>query len=181
MALLRALLLMLSLAAATAAAEERRGRDAALDALFHDLAIAPSAEAAREIEAEIRSIWFEAPDERSAFLMEVALERRFGADRAGAVYALDELIRNYPDYAEAWNQRASVLYSQGNLDQALRDIEETLAREPRHFPALAGKATIHLRRGEIKAAQEALIAATRINPWLAERRHLDPALIERRL
>jgi tetratricopeptide (TPR) repeat protein len=156
-------------------------RAIALDGLFDRLERAANDAAAREIEAEIRAVWWTAPDERSAFLMMVADERRRFGDKAGAVYALDELIRGYPDYAEAWNQRATVLFTQGNYDQSLRDIAECLAREPRHYAAMAGKAMIHLRRGEDEAAQETLLRATRINPWLPERRFLDPDRIERRL
>jgi tetratricopeptide (TPR) repeat protein len=72
-----------------------------------------------------------------------------------------------PGFAEAWNKRASLLYSLGRLDDAARSIVETLAREPRHFLAMAGLGLIHLQIGYLEEALRAFDYALRINPHLA--------------
>lgn len=72
-----------------------------------------------------------------------------------------------PHYAEAWNRRASVLYSMGRLDAAIRSIAETLAREPRHFLAIAGLGLIYLQRGHLEEALRAFDHALSINPHLS--------------
>ena len=49
---------------------------------------------------------------------------------------------NRPDYAEGWNKRATAYYLRGEYSASLRDVRETLRREPRHFGALSGWAAM---------------------------------------
>jgi Tfp pilus assembly protein PilF len=79
------------------------------------------------------------------------------------------LIAIAPDWAEAWNQRATMRYVQGQYDASLADIEETLAREPRHFGAMAGMALILVQQGRARQAQAILRTAVSIHPFLRER------------
>ena len=48
-------------------------------------------------------------------------------------------------------------------------MAETLAREPRHFGALAGRAVIRLRQLKPALARQNMIEALKVNPWLRER------------
>ena len=139
------------------------------DRLFRFLASAASEDQARAVEAEIWSHWLEAPDTASAGMMERALERRRNHDIGGAIAILDDLVVMTPEWAEAWNQRATMLFFNGDYEASMEDIGEVLALEPRHFGALAGKAMILLRQGRGEEAQETLKAAVAINPWLRER------------
>ena len=102
-------------------------------------------------------------------LMDRAMERRRNYDFAGAVAVLDELLGLAPDWAEAWNQRATVRFLQEDYEGSLEDIRETLEREPRHFGAMAGMAIILLRQGRAELAQSTLRQALGIHPWLRER------------
>jgi Tfp pilus assembly protein PilF len=52
----------------------------------------------------------------------------------------------------------------GDLDGAVRDIQEVLKREPRHFGALAALSTIAEERRDDMAALRAYEAALAINP-----------------
>jgi len=135
---------------ATSTAAERRAERRA--ALFAALEQTESEAEARVIEEAIWKLWFTAPDSRAQSLIDAARERRRGGDLSGAIYALDELIADYPDYAEGWNQRATLYYMQGNFQDSLADVEEVLAREPRHFGALSGKVLILMRLGQTRDA-----------------------------
>lgn len=144
------------------------------EALFTALAAAATEAEAREIEGALWELWLTAPDPEAQALLDRALERRRWGDLEAAIEALDQLIAGWPDYAEGWNQRATVRFLRGEDDLSLADVEETLRREPRHFGALAGKALILIRQGRPAEAQLALIEAIRIDPWLRERSLLQP-------
>ena len=63
-------------------------------------------------------------------------------DYKAAEKILDATIVVLPDWAEAWNARATLRYLDGDFDGSMADIAETLKREPRHLGALLGMATI---------------------------------------
>lgn len=151
-----------------------RGNDPAAHAaehtrLFEELAQAESEDDARAAESAIWVHWLLAPDLESARLMDRALELRRTYDLAGAEAALDELVALSPDWAEGWNQRATVRFMQGDFDGSLDDIVETLRREPKHFGALAGRALILIQQGRMELAQSTLREAVAIDPFLRER------------
>ena len=143
--------------------------------LFQSLRTAPTEAAGQAIARQIWQFWMrQAPDETSAAIMARAMERRRTYDFAGAMEHLDQLVVHAPDWPEAWNQRATVLYLQRNFDQSLDDVERVLALEPMHFGALAGKAIILMQQGRIVLGQQALRAALKVHPWLSERAMLLP-------
>jgi len=63
-------------------------------------------------------------------------------DYKAAEKILDATLVVLPDWAEAWNARATLRYLDGDFDGSMADIAETLKREPRHLGALLGMATI---------------------------------------
>jgi tetratricopeptide (TPR) repeat protein len=101
---------------------------------------------------------------------EVLLQQASRAMKDGApaesLKILDRLIGAYPDFAEAWNVRATLYYRMKRDDAALKDIEKVLDLEPRHFGALAGKGMILQRQKKYSAALEAFQQALAINPGL---------------
>ena len=79
-----------------------------------------------------------------------------------------------PEFAEAWNKRATVLFMMGRSKESLFDVARTLELEPRHFGALSGKGLILMQyqdwSGAIKAFQEGL----KIHPFMpASKNHLE--------
>jgi Flp pilus assembly protein TadD len=150
-----------------------RGDSAAYDAegerLFAMLALSKTEADAAVATAEIWSHWLQAPDSASAGLMNRALGRRRAGDDAGSIAILDELVGLAPDWAEAWNQRATMRFVVGDYEGSLADIDETLEREPKHFGALSGQALILLRLGRDTEAQSTLRKAVKIHPFLHER------------
>jgi tetratricopeptide (TPR) repeat protein len=97
--------------------------------------------------------------------------REHGAvrDYAGSNALLDKLIEAEPDWAEAWNQRATLRYIVHDFEGSLADIDRVLALEPKHFGALSGQAIILMHQGKMAAGQEALRRAVAIDPFLSER------------
>lgn len=144
------------------------------DRLFAFLARARTEAEARAMEDEIWRHWMRAPDSAAAALMAKAMERRASYDLAGAVAILDDLVVLAPDWAEGWNQQATLRFMQGDFAGSLADIEETLLREPRHFGAMAGMALILTQQGRIRQAQAILRKAVEIDPFLRERAMIVP-------
>jgi tetratricopeptide (TPR) repeat protein len=93
-----------------------------------------------------------------------------------ALPMLDDMVARAPDWAEAWNKRATALYLAGEHDRSLADIDRVLALEPRHFGALAGMGLIRIAKGQYREALAAYRRALAVNPFLKERFELIPAL-----
>jgi len=137
------------------------------------LAGASSQAEADSLSSEIWRIWLTAPDPVAQEVLDAALSRRRARDYLGAILHLERLIKGWPDYAEGWNQRATVHFLTGNYEASLADVAEVLVREPRHFGALSGKAVILFRQGRTALAQIASREALRHHPVLRERAILD--------
>ncbi|MBI1401952.1 MAG: hypothetical protein GC147_01900 [Porphyrobacter sp.] len=146
---------------ATRAAERER--------LLAALAAAKDESEARIAADAVWRFWFRAPTPEAGELMSRAMERRKLYDNAGGVEILDELLKLAPDWAEAWNQRATLRFLMEDFDGSLSDCEKVLELEPKHFGALAGQALILFRQGRVEAAQTALRKAIAIDAFIPER------------
>jgi tetratricopeptide (TPR) repeat protein len=81
-----------------------------------------------------------------------------------ALDLLDQITVLDPNYAEGWNKRATIYYEQGKYALSIKDIERTLALEPRHFGALSGFAIILETIGYPERAEQAWKAVLDIYP-----------------
>jgi tetratricopeptide (TPR) repeat protein len=143
-----------------------------LDALFRRLAAAASDPDAAETEDLIWGLWMEYPVEVAADRLEEATRLIAGRELEHAEALLDALVTRYPDFAEAWNKRATLYFLQGRDDESVRDIRRTLELEPRHFGAICGFGQICLRNRRPDLALFALQAALDLNPHLAGARRV---------
>ena len=169
--LLRLVLALLLMAAPTAWARAGDYVDSsALDELFGQLAHAQTAAEAEEMSQEIWSVWLH-PDipELDRRMSDASRLIQIG-DYPQALLRLSAIIKDYPDYAEGWNQRATLYYLLNDYSDSLKDIAQTLSLEPRHFGALSGRAMIYLREGRRDDARRDIAAALRLHPFLDERR-----------
>ena len=62
------------------------------------------------------------------------------------------VIKINPNFAEAWNKRATVYYMMGDFDSSMLDINATLKLEPRHFGAMDGLVLILIHFQEFEKA-----------------------------
>ena len=166
---------LLLLLAVMANAQDRPA--ATLDQLFAQLRIAPDAGAAQDITDKIWIVWTSPADPLLAARMREILQLRNGMDLPGALTLLDELVVDYPDYAEGWNQRATIHYLMSDYEASLADIGKVLQLEPRHFGALVGRAVIYRSQGKQTLAVKDMAAALALHPFLVERA-LFPELLD---
>ncbi len=157
--------LMLSLVAAPAASWADQ-RDVRLEPLFQRLQTTGDLGDAAAIQQQIWQIWIEFEDFSISQLMRRGMTAMSRGDHDKALDAFNNMIDQAPDFAEAWNKRATVFYLMGRLDESALDIQQTLQLEPRHFGALSGLALIYDALEEPAAALRSLEAALAINPHL---------------
>ncbi len=81
-----------------------------------------------------------------------------------ALDLLDRILALAPDWAEAWNKRATLRFLDDDDAGSMEDISHVLALEPRHFGALSGHGFHPERNGQDKAALTALRKALEIYP-----------------
>ncbi len=140
------------------------------DDLFEALKNAPNEKEARLIETEIWEAWIDAaPTPELREQVENAMRMRGEYNYQGAREVLDKVVAEAPDYPEGWNQRAFILFLQGDYEASLEDIKRVLELEPRHFGALSGQAMIYITQGRAELAQKTLRDAVNVHPYLKER------------
>ena len=148
-------------------------RQSSLDKLFSVLAKSTSEYQAKKIEQLIWSLWFNSDNEKVNTIMRQLIAAREKRDYETAFKLAEKIVSLEPDNAEGWNQRATVNFLMGNYDLSLKDIVETLKREPRHFGALSGRAYILLKQNKNSEAIQSINAALRIHPFLALRHSIS--------
>ena len=125
-----------------------------LDALFVRLRQASDPEDARHIAKSIERLWLNSPSDTANLLMQRATASAQAQQYELALSLLDKLVVLDPDWAEAWNQRATARFLTGDMDGAMADINQVVKLEPRHFGALAGMGVILQGAGLDKSALE---------------------------
>lgn len=142
-------------------------RTRGLDFLFGALKVAPDEASAKHVEGRIWALWTSTRSDTTSLLMarvRAAIEKK---QPDVAIKLLDSVVKLKPDYVEGWNRRATLHFLQNDYEKSLLDIREVLAREPRHFGALAGLGMIMQEYGDEKRALDAYRKALEINPHLS--------------
>ena len=147
-------------------AERKRIDARLLDNLMARLQRATSQEQAKAIENTILQLWLRNYSPSVEVLMKQAIKAMNDEQFAPALTLLDTVIELAPDYAEAWNKRATAYFYERDYERSLADIEQVLQLEPRHFGALTGRGLVEQARGKKKEALNAFREALEIHPFL---------------
>jgi tetratricopeptide (TPR) repeat protein len=130
-------------------------------------------------EAALWAMWCRSGRPELDAELQAAVAAMEARDFRGAERRLTGLIERAPDWAEAWNKRATVRYLAEDYAAAIADCEETLARKPHHFGALAGQGLCHMALEQYDRAAAMFRRAVEVHPGLdAVRRNLRTALTE---
>ena len=138
--------------------------DQRLDELFRQLATSEDLTLIRATENRIWQIWLEHPNEDLERLMEIGTQRMNSRQFPEALLVFNQVVANFPDYAEGWNKRATLYYLLGSFEESIADIEKTLALEPRHFGALSGLGLVYMQREELTKAKQAFEDLIAVHP-----------------
>jgi tetratricopeptide (TPR) repeat protein len=156
-----AALLPLFLTCAVAMAEDV----AKLDDLFTRLKTAGEEEAGR-IETEIWIEWSKSGSPSLDLLLQRGRDAMDMGDNLAAIEHFTAVIDHAPDFAEAWNARATAYYMAGEFGPSVADIAHVLTLNPRHFGALSGLGMIYEESGRPEKALKVYRAALAIHPHM---------------
>ena len=155
-------------------------RESELNNLFKQLKNSEATKAI-EIENKIWKIWSIHPsnDRRGYRLTELLaqgslLMARKELNRAYEIFS--QIILADPNWSEAWNKRATVLYLLGRYQQSQKDIDEVLKLEKRHFGALSGQGLVQIKLGNYEKAIKSYQAAQKIYPSIRAAKVMIPQL-----
>ena len=141
-------------------------RDAKLDKLFNELKVENS-NLVFETEQKIWQIWSTHPsNDELTNMLDKGSNYVNNNQLSKAVEIFTEVILKDPNWAEAWNKRATVLYLMGKYEQSQADIDKVLELEQRHFGALAGQGLVQTVLNNYKKAIDSYIEAHKIHPNL---------------
>lgn len=137
-----------------------------LDLLFAKLHEEQSSAYSKLIEMQIWSVWATNNTPEAVDELSIASGALSNGELSHAEAMLDSLIRVHPEFAEAWNRRATLYFKEGRYAESLLDIAHVLDLEPRHFGALSGKSMCMQAMGNSPDALRAMKEAYAINPNL---------------
>ena len=126
--------------------------DPRLNNLFKKLNKTENQQEISDIIKDIWDIWYEVDDPKVIEYFEKGIQAMRIRNYPLAVRFFNNLIEEDPNFAEAWNKRATVYFMMGDFDKSMQDIIKTLELEPRHFGALDGMGLIFIHQGQYQQA-----------------------------
>ena len=136
-----------------------------IDKLFIQLKSALNFENSKDTEDKIWDLWTTHPSkddltkllaDGSSDMMDNKLETAYNK--------FTEVIEMDPNWAEAWNKRATVLYLMGKYELSQADIDKVLELERRHFGALSGQGLVQTALNNYQKAIDSYIEVHRVHP-----------------
>jgi tetratricopeptide (TPR) repeat protein len=116
--------------------------------------------------AALWEIWARANDKNADKLYQKGVAHMSAGQTQQAIATFSQIIRLKPEFAEAWNKRATVYYFTGDLQKSLADCDEVMKRNPNHFGALSGYGQIYAQLGDFDQALRYFEKAYAINPTM---------------
>ena len=117
-------------------------KDPVLDELFNQLQSIKNINQHNIIINKIWNIWLQPSNIEIEGDFNKGLELMKNMEYGKSLFFLSRVINDNPDFAEAWNKRATVYFLIGDYEKSIKDINKTLLLEPRHFGAMDGLALI---------------------------------------
>jgi len=156
-----------------------------LDQLFSKLKKERHPKIAKRLSKRIWARWFKSDSASIDLLTGWARKAMNEKKYAVALDLLDQVTTLKPDYAEGWNQRATLHYFMQSYGKSLRDVERVLALEPRHFGALSGMGLIFQAFDQKKKALAAWYKVLEVYPAMTSAQkaviHLEDEIAAKRI
>lgn len=167
----RLVAILFAAAVASLAAMATAGQDdARLSRLFDRLKETGDPVEANVVESMIWRIWLQSGRDDVDGAMARGVRAMATGEFDAALGFFNRVIELAPTLAEGWNKRATLYYLMENYAASEKDVEKTLALEPRHFGALSGLGLIYMAIGDEARAIKAIERALAVHPHLGSMR-----------
>ena len=138
-----------------------------IDKLFDQLKNTTDYESSKKIESEIWNLWTTHPSEKSLTTLLSDGSSYMSQNKLQTAYdTFTKTIELDPNWAEAWNKRATVLYLMGKYELSQADIDKVLKIEKRHFGALTGQGLVQTALKNYEKAIDSYIEAHKVHPFM---------------
>ena len=138
-----------------------------IDKLFIQLKSVNDFENSKKIEDKIWDLWITHPSKNSLTKLLADGSSAMMDNKLDTAYnKFTEVIKLDPNWAEAWNKRATVLYLMGKYELSQADIDKVLAIEERHFGALTGQGLVQTALKNYQKAIDSYIEAHKVHPFM---------------
>jgi tetratricopeptide (TPR) repeat protein len=117
-------------------------------------------------EASIWQIWSHSGSSAIDQMFERGVREMTERNFSRAISTFSEIIRAKPDFAEAWNKRATLYFMTRQYQKSMQDCDEVIKLNPNHFGALAGYGQIYIELDQLEKALEYFQRALNVNPNL---------------
>jgi tetratricopeptide (TPR) repeat protein len=155
------------------------GRQRILDELFQRLGRTKDSDEAQGLTGAIERVWMRSGSDTADLLMERVSTVMAAKEWPLAEELLDRVVEIEPQWAEAWNKRATVRFFHDDLSGSMEDLSHVLKLEPRHFMALVGMGVILEKSDREKDALRVFRRVLEINPQLEDiRKKVDKLTVE---
>jgi Flp pilus assembly protein TadD len=138
--------------------------DPRLEDLFAELKSETDIYRANTIADRIWQIWLINEDSQANSMMQRGIAQMNSNSIRAALDTFDRLVTLKPNFAEAWNKRATIYYQIGEFDASLRDIDEVLKLEPFHFGALSGRGLVYMGKEDYFMARGSFLTLLEVYP-----------------
>jgi len=156
---------------------DSKDRNAKLNQLFEQLTKNNNVSIVLEIEMKIWNIWSTHPtQEKLTQSLAKGSDLMSKGELEPAYKIFSTIVNSAPDWAEGWNKRATVLYLMGRYQESLKDIDEVLKRESRHFGALSGQGLVQTELKNYEKAIKSYQAVQKIYPSIRAAKVMIPQL-----
>ena len=156
-------------------AEERSSQ---LDILFEQLKKDDSS-INLKAEKEIWKIWSTHPSKKDLTILLASGSNLVNKKKFSQAYDIfSKVILLDPNWPEAWNKRATILYIMGRYQESQNDIDRVLKLEKRHFGALAGQGLVSIALENYEKAIQSYKKVEKIYPNLESPKIMIPKIKE---
>ena len=110
-------------------------------------------------------LWFNQAGEKAESRIRTGTKQMDKGQYELAQQEFENLVMDYPKFAEAHNKLATVLYMQEKYVQSIKECEITLEMNPNHFGAWNGLGLCHYKLAHYQKAIESFNTALILQPY----------------